>query len=54
MGGVDEPYQTGWVSLRSSRGILGVFKHQKGQFGAGHELAVDGVQDNVSIPRFIP
>jgi len=54
LGGVtegDEPFQTGWIEFNSAIGILGVFKHQKGTFGAGHELFVDGRQD-VSLDRF--
>jgi len=54
LGGTDdERFQTGWARIRSADGILGVFKHQKGRFGAGHELIADGTQDPpVSIRRF--
>lgn len=59
LGGVSgeplERFQTGWIEFRSSYGILGVFKHSVNraglQFGAGHELHVDGTQA-VELERF--
>lgn len=55
LGGVTnglEPFQTGWIEFNSAEGILGVFKHERQNFGAGHELFVDGTRDGVSIDRF--
>ena len=51
LGGNDnEAFHSGWLHLRSSAGILGVFKTERNQFGAGKELFVDGTQ-SVSIDR---
>ncbi len=52
LGGTDdEAFPTGWVEFQSAAGILGVFKQQKGPFGAGKELFAEGEQA-VSIDRF--
>lgn len=48
----DERFPTGWVEIQSAAGILGVFKQQKGPFGAGKELFAEGEQTDVSIERF--
>jgi hypothetical protein len=54
LGGVEddhEKFQTGWIEFQSSVGILGVFKHQRKNFGEGNELFTEGTQ-SVSIDRF--